>query len=94
MLEGMLDVQRQEVTRLLSDIDEAEAEARLVPSLTTQLGLVKHATFVEKVWFHSRVAGVPRSGGRTARHGRRELRARARGHDESISTTYAVVYFT
>jgi len=25
------------------------------------LGLVKHATFVEQVWFHSRVAGVPRA---------------------------------
>jgi len=35
--------------------------ARLVPSLTTLLGLVKHATFVEHVWFHSRVAGVPRA---------------------------------
>ena len=31
-----------------------------MPSLTTPLALVKHATFVEKVWFHARVAGVPR----------------------------------
>jgi len=61
MLEGMLDVQREEVARLLSEIDDTEARVRLVPSLTTPLGLVKHATFVEKVWFHSRVAGVPRS---------------------------------
>jgi hypothetical protein len=61
MLEGMLDVQRQEVAALLSEVDDAEASARLVPSLTTPLGLVKHATFVEKVWFHSRVAGVPRA---------------------------------
>ena len=60
LLEEMLDVQRQEVARLLHGMSETSARARLVPSLTTPLGLVKHATFVEKVWFHSRVAGVPR----------------------------------
>jgi hypothetical protein len=61
MLESMLDVQRQEVAGLLAEIDDSAARARLVPSRTTVLGLVKHATFVEKVWFHSRVAGVPRA---------------------------------
>ena len=59
-LEQMLDVQRGEVVALLEGIDEEQARARLVPSLTTVLGLVKHATFVERVWFHSRVDGVPR----------------------------------
>ncbi|WP_204163836.1 DinB family protein [Nocardioides solisilvae] len=60
LLEKMLDDQRREVARLLDGLDEEAARARLVPSLTTPLGLVKHATFVEQVWFHSRVAGVPR----------------------------------
>lgn len=60
MLERMLDVQREEVARILSDVDDITSRVRLVPSLTTPLGLVKHATFVEQVWFHSRVAGVPR----------------------------------
>jgi hypothetical protein len=60
LLEGMLDAQRDEVAGLLSGLDETAARARLVPSLTTPLGLVKHATFVEQVWFHSRVGGVPR----------------------------------
>lgn len=60
-LEQMLDVQRGEIAALLDGIDEEQARARLVPSLTTLLGLVKHATFVERVWFHSRVAGVPRA---------------------------------
>jgi hypothetical protein len=32
-----------------------------VPSLTTLLGLVKHATFVEKVWFDEAVTGRPRT---------------------------------
>ncbi len=61
LLEGMLDVQREAIAELLTDLDDASARARLVPSLTTPLGLVKHAVFVEKVWFHSRVAGVERA---------------------------------
>lgn len=60
-LERMLDVQRAEVAGLLSGLDDTAARARLVPSLTTPLGLVKHATFAEKIWFHSRVAGVSRA---------------------------------
>ena len=60
LLTGMLDRQRAEIAALLDDLTEDEARARLVPSLTTVLGLVKHATFVEQVWFHSRIAGVPR----------------------------------
>lgn len=60
VLEGLLDAQRTEIALLLDELDDAEARTRLVPSMTTALGLVKHATFVEKVWFHSRVAGVPR----------------------------------
>ncbi len=61
VLERLVDNQRAEVARLLEQVDEAEARERLVPSLTTVLGLVKHAAFVEQVWFHSRVAGVHRS---------------------------------
>lgn len=32
-----------------------------MPSKTTLLGLVKHATFVERVWFEEAVTGRPRS---------------------------------
>lgn len=61
LLEGMVDAQRAEIAGLLDDLSEEESRARLVPSLTTPLGLVKHATFVEQVWFHARVAGVSRA---------------------------------
>src|SRR4051812_43141236 len=61
LLEQMLDAQRVDVAALLDGLDDDEARLRLVPSLTTPLGLVKHATFVEKVWFHARVAGVSRA---------------------------------
>jgi hypothetical protein len=57
----MLDRQRAEIAALLDDVDDTEARARLVPSLTTVLGLVTHATFVEQVWFHVRVDGRTRA---------------------------------
>jgi len=57
----MVDDQREAIAGILSELDDTEARARLVPSLTTPLSLVTHATFVEKVWFHHRVAGVPRA---------------------------------
>ena len=60
LLEGMVDRQRAEIAQVLDGLTETDARRRLVPSLTTPLGLVKHCTFVEKVWFHSRVADVPR----------------------------------
>lgn len=60
LVEGMLDQQRSEIAQLLDGLTDSEARLQLVPSLTTPLGLVKHAIFVEKVWFHSRVAGLSR----------------------------------
>lgn len=59
-LELMLDIQRQELLDLLDGMTEEQVRRRLVPSLTTLLGLVKHGGFVERVWFHHRVAGVDR----------------------------------
>ena len=60
LLRALVDEQRAEITGLLDDVTEEEARASLVPSLTTVLGLVKHATFVEQVWFAHRVAGRTR----------------------------------
>lgn len=60
MLHAMVDEQRAAVAALLDNVTEEEARARLVPSLTTVLGLVKHATFVERVWFDHRMGGRTR----------------------------------
>jgi len=59
-LAGMLELQREAIDALLDDLTDEEARLRLVPSLTTPLGLVKHAAFVEDVWFAHRVAGGER----------------------------------
>jgi len=46
-----LDEHRSELNSCLDGLTEEQARRSLVPSRTTLLGLVKHATFVEKVWF-------------------------------------------
>lgn len=60
VLEYQLEAQRTDLAALLDGLTEEEARARLVPSLTTPLGLIAHVTFVEQVWFHHRVAGMSR----------------------------------
>ena len=52
---------RREVEALLDGLTEEQARARLVPSATTLLGIVKHCTFVEKVWFHVSLRGQSRA---------------------------------
>jgi len=49
--EVFLDEHRIMLNESLDGLTEAQARRRLVPSRTTLLGLLKHATFVEKVWF-------------------------------------------
>ena len=49
--DAFLDEHRAALHGCLDGLTEQEARASLVPSRTTLLGLVKHATFVEKVWF-------------------------------------------
>ncbi|HEY1914231.1 MAG TPA: DinB family protein [Streptosporangiaceae bacterium] len=49
--EVFLDEHRGELNGCLDGLTEEQARRPLVPSRTTLLGLVKHATFVEKVWF-------------------------------------------
>src|ERR1700759_1244166 len=53
--EVFLDEHRAALTGCLDGLTEEQARRSLVPSRTTLLGLVKHATFVEKVWFDEAV---------------------------------------
>ena len=49
--EAFLDEHRRALHDCLDGLTEAQVSRSLVPSKTTLLGLVKHATFVERVWF-------------------------------------------
>jgi hypothetical protein len=53
--EAFLDEHRAALNSCLDGLTEEQARRSLVPSRTTLLGLVKHATFVEKVWFDEAV---------------------------------------
>jgi hypothetical protein len=59
--EAFLDEHRRELNGCLDGLTEEQARRSLVPSRTTLLGLVKHATFVEKVWFDEAVTCRPRA---------------------------------
>jgi hypothetical protein len=60
-LEVFLDEHRSDLNRCLDGLTEEQVRRSLVPSRTTLLGLVKHATFVEKVWFDEAVTCRPRA---------------------------------
>jgi len=49
--EAFIDEHRRALNDCLNGLTEEQVRRSLVPSRTTLLGLVKHATFVEKVWF-------------------------------------------
>jgi hypothetical protein len=59
-LAEFVDEHREMLAESLDGLSEDEARRRLVPSKTTLLGLVKHATFVERVWFDEAVTGRSR----------------------------------
>src|SRR4249919_2337789 len=58
--DAFLDEHRADLHACLDGMTEPEARASLVPSQTTLLGLLKHATFVEKVWFDEAITGRSR----------------------------------
>lgn len=53
-----IDQHRSMLAASLDGLTGEEARKRLVPSKTTLLGLVKHAAFVEHVWFGEAVTGT------------------------------------
>lgn len=60
-LVDLLADNRAEILQLLDGLTEEQARRSLVPSLTTLLGLVKHASFAERVWFHVTLPGCTRA---------------------------------
>jgi Protein of unknown function (DUF664) len=60
VLEMFLDHHRQALSSKLRGLSEEDARRRLVPSLTTLIGLAEHAAAVERNWFQHQLAQRPR----------------------------------
>jgi uncharacterized protein DUF664 len=60
-LEAFVEDYRRALERTLDGITDDEARSRLVPSATTLLGLVKHVTWMQRVWFEECVGGRVRA---------------------------------
>ena len=59
-LDAFVEDQRSAIEAALDGLTEEQARRRLVPSATTLLGLLKHVTWMQRVWFEECVGGTPR----------------------------------
>jgi hypothetical protein len=58
--DAFLEDQRTALEQTLRELTEEQARRRLVPSATTLLGLLKHVTWMQRVWFEECVGGRSR----------------------------------
>jgi uncharacterized protein DUF664 len=59
-LEAFVQEYRSTFESTLDGLTDEQARSRLVPSATTLLGLLKHVTWMQRVWFEECVGGTPR----------------------------------
>src|ERR1700750_389454 len=59
-LEAFVEEYRSALEATLDGVTEEQARRRLVPSSTTLLGLLKHVTWMQRVWFEECVGGTSR----------------------------------
>jgi Protein of unknown function (DUF664) len=59
-LEAFVEEYRSALESTLDGLTDEQARSRLVPSATTLLGLLKHVTWMQRVWFEECIEGRPR----------------------------------
>lgn len=59
-LDAFVEEYRTAIEATLSGLSEEQVRIRLVPSATTLLGLLKHVTWMQRVWFEECVGGTSR----------------------------------
>lgn len=59
-LDAFMEDCRGAIEATLDGLTEEQARRRLVPSATTPLGLLKHVTWMQRVWFEECVGGTSR----------------------------------
>jgi Protein of unknown function (DUF664) len=80
-VEELLDGYRDTLRNCLDGLTEDEARSQLVSSNTTLLGLVKHVTYVEAVWFDQAIHGSAVSAVRRRWLAGRVVRSAGKRHD-------------
>lgn len=60
-IDALIDEHRELLAHCLDDLTEEEARRSLVPSATTLLGLLKHVTFAQQVWYDQDITGRSRA---------------------------------
>jgi uncharacterized damage-inducible protein DinB len=59
-LDAFVEEYRSALEMTLANLSEEQARRRLVSSATTLLGLLKHVTWMQRVWFEECVGGTSR----------------------------------
>jgi uncharacterized damage-inducible protein DinB len=59
-LDAFVEEYRSVLESTLDGLTDEQARSRLVPSSTTLLGLLKHVTWMQRVWFEECIGGRPR----------------------------------
>jgi hypothetical protein len=59
-LDAFVEEYRRALEATVDGLTEEQVRRRLVPSATTLLGLLKHITWMQRVWFEECVGGTPR----------------------------------
>ena len=59
-LQAFVEEYRSALEMTLNGLTEDQARRQLVPSATTLLGLLKHVTWMQRVWFEECVGGTSR----------------------------------
>jgi uncharacterized damage-inducible protein DinB len=59
-LDAFVEDYRSALEASLNGLTEEQVRSRLVPSSTTLLGLLKHVTWMQRVWFEECVGGTTR----------------------------------
>src|SRR4051794_9845423 len=60
-LDAFVEDYRSAIELTLDGLTEEQARRRLVPSATTLLSLLKHVTWMQRVWFEQCIGGTSRS---------------------------------
>ena len=89
MLDAFLDLYRDTVVGKVRGLSEEEARRRLVPSLTTAGGLLKHLRWVETGWFHQ-VLGARAGDNRRPHERESEFRMEPDETVDSLVAAYVV----